>query len=335
MRKSLFDIYTSIFKDPDKWQYYDDCKKPNIDIVLNSELSEGFIESYFDNGCKSAIISDLTIKDKMRYNHITSCFLLGIHLKEVFKIENMEPDFKYLWFLTCLFHDFGYDFEKNKKEIPNIDHDLMKNCVIPESLHSIITKKTIENYSKYRNNKDHGIVGGKLLYDRLMKNYQSLKYEKNSGNDDFTVCNGVESLNFKKSDSKYYAEAATAVLLHNIYLCNKIEDKEKYKEFDLDSLIDKKYKFALDASLFFLLLIADTLEPIKKINNFSEGKIKQLIENIFIELKQDAIIISCNSEIDSFNSIEWIKKIEELKSWLDFDFRIDPNDSCKVTITIR
>ena len=99
-----------------------------------------------------------------------------------------------------------------------------------------------------------------MLYDRLRKNFDEA-WNKAKRNDpkvlrtDFTY----KELHFSNEHYKYYAEAADAIIAHNIWINTLNEyliknDKEPLKEIK----IDKNNKIA------FILALADTLEPIKK-----------------------------------------------------------------------
>lgn len=125
------DLYASleeIFKQG-KWEYY-----PNGHCgcfpICSKEESERFINEYFKAGSKEAVLSGITLENseneefKSHIQHTVVTFFLGILLKEsLFKnyelsIKGNEWQrkiypFNYLWFLICLFHDYGYYFKGN------------------------------------------------------------------------------------------------------------------------------------------------------------------------------------------------------------------------------
>src|SRR5699024_1552141 len=140
-----------------------------------------------------------------------STYLLGIRLAELFKIlpygnkanEVNDPyskdgfNFKYYWFLACLYHDVGYVYENStyldesikgkQKRINKLQDNLsalqtdgleaiQEICDI-RYLHNRVFKtydrSEIDLYLKGRatccNCIDHGIAGGLMLYDKLRK----------------------------------------------------------------------------------------------------------------------------------------------------------------------
>ena len=110
-------------------------KKYDSTIFDNSKSCQEFIEDYFKAGGKT-IVFEWPDKDNNENNkneeytnrcpHIVSTYLLGLIIAEALGIDKMtginyNTDFKYVWFMTCLYHDFGYVYEKgntiNNKEL--------------------------------------------------------------------------------------------------------------------------------------------------------------------------------------------------------------------------
>ena len=294
---TLKELYKNLINDPDRWLYYN-SNQPNLkyeiqpslkyEMLFDKTASYNFIKNYFKRGGKEKVFKDnpYIIKYefilKERSPHIVSTFLLGIliaeHLKfDINKKNNDNINFIYLWFMACLYHDIGYAYENdynciNLRTVQKEGLNALKDiCDIKYMCNNEFKTYKKEDINLYLSNRaicssenigkiDHGIVGGLLLYDRLRKNFDEA-WNKAKRNDpkvlrtDFTY----KELHFSNKHYKYYAEAADAIIAHNIWINTLNEyliknDKEPLKEIK----IDKNNKIA------FILALADTLEPIKK-----------------------------------------------------------------------
>ena len=147
---NLFDFIRNTFvKNEPVWNYYG----TNIytDPIVAPEQSAQFIREYFIQGGKGdayeldeydnmivhsrfrtsknfdefEICGDAPLHlSEYRAIHTVSAFFLGIFLEDcltqkdhgvdIFMRETIFP-FSYLWFLTCLYHDYGYIVEENWK----------------------------------------------------------------------------------------------------------------------------------------------------------------------------------------------------------------------------
>lgn len=148
---NLFDFIRNTFvKNEPVWNYYG----TNIytDPIAAPEQSARFIREYFLQGGKGDIAYELDEYDNMivhsrfrasknfdefaicgdaplhlseyRAIHTVSAFFLGIFLEDCLTQKDHGVDifmrgtlfpFSYLWFLTCLYHDYGYIVEENWK----------------------------------------------------------------------------------------------------------------------------------------------------------------------------------------------------------------------------
>lgn len=291
---TLKELYKNLINDPDRWLYYN-SNQPRLkyEMLFDETASYNFIKNYFKRGGKEKVFEDdpYIIKNefvlKKRSPHIVSTFLLGIwiaeHLKfDINKNNNDKINFKYLWFLACLYHDIGYVYEndyncmnirmvqkeglKALKEICNIKHlynDEFKTYK-KEDVDLYLSNRAIcssGNIGKI----DHGIVGGLLLYDRLRKNFDEA-WNKAKINDPKVLRNDFtyKELHFSNEHYKYYAKAADAIIAHNIWINTLNEYLTKNNKVPLEgNKIDKNNKLA------FVLALADTLEPIKKYGIFA------------------------------------------------------------------
>ena len=328
------------------WKYY-----LNLDIenpFENENAAESFIHEYFKTGGKVRVLEERIPFHKARNIHSISAFFLGIFLKPIFNINEseMKPDFRYLWFITCLYHDYGYYIEEKKEKYPpnrfslnailkewKVEYDLLKKI----NTASFYSSSIIKQYYKYCQTErcfiNHGIVGGLMLYDRLMKNYETNKREakelKISGaiNDDFCHNN----LHWSKDHYEYYLRTASSIIHHNIWFAND-KTEELYRKYKLNGLIidiSGKLKKCSDDPFLFLLLLSDTIEPIKEFTNLEP---KCVLEKIDISVNCDERKIKISVIDQCINFHHWFCKIKEMKTWLDLKVDINKNE---LTITIN
>jgi hypothetical protein len=116
----LIQKYKDIFDFPDKWKWkYYSGLYFSFDPFDSEEAAGNFIREYFQTGGKENVLLPKRFTDKFRNIHSVSTFFLGILLKSLFnlhKLNELKPDFSYLWFIACLYHDYGYYIEKNKNK---------------------------------------------------------------------------------------------------------------------------------------------------------------------------------------------------------------------------
>jgi len=157
---------------------------------------------------------------------------------------------------------------------------------------------------------DHGILGGILLFDRLVKIRRAKK------------ANQEESLFWGKKLENNYMLAANAISLHNIWLPEE-KNIELYKQFELDSLVNAgKAKFS-DFPLYYMLGIVDTIEPLKEYMGDGHDD-KYILENINMEFSKNSMLVSKNPNSDlDFQKL--IVKAKGLESWLDIEAKIEGN----------
>lgn len=325
-----------------QWHYYFgidnnlEAKKPFVD---NSNYSD-FILNYFKKGGKVRIFETSGIEptDLRLPNHICSVFFLGVLLyyktsfHKKYKLGNNEPGYSsypFIWFLIALFHDNAYQMESENAlaNISSLD-DLEKHFSIE---HHLLDKKfpkcteliqSRKSYFLFRLQQwkliDHGILGGLLLFDRLVK----IRREKKLANED--------NLFWGKSLEYQYKLAANAISIHNIWLPT-IETQENYKKFGLDNLINFKPVKFRDFPFFYILGIVDTIEPLKtyQADGFSD---KYILENLSFDFRKSSLVVSnnINSKLD-FNKL--IAKTIYFENWLDIGISTSEN-SFELTFNI-
>lgn len=116
---------------------------------------------------------------------------------------------------------------------------------------------------------DHGICGGMVFYDRIIKNYIN-EYDREKRRNptleinEFYQNNHMRNLRFKLSQLVIFMYVADCIINHNIWKANE-KTEDLYKQYKLHSLIGDKYeKISFYKNpLLFILVMSDTLEPYK------------------------------------------------------------------------
>ena len=260
-----------------EWDYYYDIDQNNElrNPFLDKNIThEDFIFHYFKRGGKVDVLNTIgTDISNIRYpNHINSVFFLGLlvyhntGLKAKFRLGTNAPGyqtFPFIWFLISLYHDNAYHIE-NDPELIKVNHNLtqlrsnfnIEHYLFENKLRGVSSRlmACCENYFKYRIEErkviDHGIFGGLLLYDRLLK----IRRRK-------AAANG-QSLFWGEALEDQYKLAASAIATHNIWMPKK-NQHELYYNYGLNNLIDfTPLKFS-NFNFLYLLGIIDTIDPIK------------------------------------------------------------------------
>lgn len=334
-KKNLYDALYEIYKDSSRWKYYSGNRGNYSDKdFLSYEFSNLFIQQYFIAGQKSILTESIYRLSQLRQVHTVSTFFLGLYLYKFLKVSShrkYKPSFKYLWFLTCLYHDFGYIIEDGigRNWTDEIDYDVYKHLEIPNDLTTYYNVEIMKKYSAYRGNVDHGIEGGRKLYDLLKKNYayyrEKWAHENNVKPQDDFLYNG--RIWFRKRHEKYYAEAALNIMLHNIWFANDPQTIDKYRKAHMGKLINKRLKFTYSAALLFVLAFADTIEPIKKAKeiggndnvNQYKNPYKILLESIYISTENNKLRLSFERKLSNYPYDNWMQSICDLDTWIDVE----------------
>ena len=337
--RSLLEEYQRIYVKPKLWLYYDTIeiernfsnRFPTINQILESnDTAKAFVEQYLANGDKAPILNHFG-NHEYRYAHIVSTFFLGIYLNKYFKsFPQRNRQFLYLWFLTCLLHDAGYDIENhhNADSIPSLEHFYHHYNIQYKLLDNIsryeldgFSTDLLRNYFSYRLFKhklDHGICASIILYNALMKKYKEheelnehcINLYKQVRNGFIYHANGYE-LKFSRRHWKLYARCAYAIAQHNVWT-PKAESEQLYRDFHLEELIGKKivYKDRITA----LLVLCDTIEPVKGLEQIKKNPVTALesvyyVKNVTKQFLQISIPVS-NTENNKLKN-----SILELSSW--------------------
>ena len=340
---TIWDLYTGLFNDVDKWSYYPDytLKEFGLDHILD-EGNEAirFIQEYFQCGGKHMIVRDIANYCRPeRATHSISTFFLGILLFPLFKKQHTHIDvpedntFLWLWFLTCLYHDMAYKFEENKNHLPTLKSFVREHGISYQILNDRtirlkgVKKKTVRAYYHYRINEcgrvDHGITGGIILYNSLRRNYEdvfnSCRGVENNINHEYFEWNGLQ---LSTSHFREYAKCANAIIQHNLWFKTQRQtDYEKYVDYHLDELIYSPsakpyYKDWLTA----LLVFCDTIEPIKR---FRYSTPSSLLNEMRLDFDDESAYLKISFNKSCVDPTRYIERVNEMAEWTNLTIQSD------------
>lgn len=350
--QTLEECYSEIANKHSRWSYYENDDSCIMNTWNNAERAFNFLKEYFEYSGKSNVFNDKFLHEheeyiKYRAQHTISTFLLGIKIAECFGIEiksrnDNNMNFKYRWFLSCLYHDVGYAFEKkfdcqklriiSEKGIESLKID-NKFEYIDELELEPFTKEEVDLYLKCRANCriskpviDHGIAGGLMLYDKLRKQFElawnnsiPIYANKRATHKDFYVRQGNRILHFSENHFNEYAKAANAIITHNIWIdtlnyfiknYSTIPSREQYPIIGLDN-----------NQICFILSVADTIEPIKRDEKY--------IRKVSIEEIHGQRAFRIQTDENTFKVLR--KEIKKLEEWIRVSVQVD---EVNITMTI-
>lgn len=172
LKNNLWDTINNIFNnEPKIWNYY------NINLnnpLEGKEQAAEFIYKYFKYACKINLFIDIDGqgigRNFSRNIHTAIVFFIGagiqlkidpaLYIKSRIRGDEEQYLFSYIWYLTCLAHDFGYIFEENDY---NDELEYMKDCVSYLNKYNLVDdfyKKCILNKNVHSPQK-----GGVVFYD--------------------------------------------------------------------------------------------------------------------------------------------------------------------------
>jgi hypothetical protein len=235
--------------------------------------------------------------------------------------------FPFLWFLTCLFHDFGYEYEINKKYFSKIDgitslkkYFRIRHHLLDQNI-SYLPKDLIRSIPIYYQYKiasrmeiDHGIVAGLCLYDKLVKNRLLKKSRRQKNNDDLLWDDCLD---------EQYALAGGTIATHNIWFPDT-KSKSTYIKYGLTDLINRHPITPSEAPLLFLLGLVDTIDPVKLFGS-KHKKDSDVLKSVLIDFYKNEIRLSIDSRARlPFNKLR--KRCKDLEPWLAVN--VFDRDSC-------
>lgn len=223
----------------------------------------------------------------------------------------------------------GFDI---KIEYANNSIDCRKKVILKNSN---FYKSTIEKYYVYRKNEmgvfDHGILGGYMLFDNLVKNYVN-KMANKANKTEFIVDDRRCSI----EQISLFAYMADCIVSHNIFFPNP-SDKGIYREYGLNELIEYHKPIKFDSNpLLFLLYLVDSIDPIKYFEQKTNSKYDEILKSIDIDFPIcNTLKLSISNLFGIKNEIieEYIMRIKRLSDWLGIVTNADyAKKSIEITI---
>ena len=414
-----------------RWDYYCCHDRETIERIFKNPSE--FIDWTFLHAKKQMLTSsvvdgkyqlDVHRISSPRAAHSVSSFFLGFILMDglmngklnrfcSFENIRVEYPFTYVWNLTSLYHDFGYQYEQddslkerivrkignaqrtsfryNLKVIDVLRKELdVKHSVwtpsfyyrknynrnrfhgdynLIEPMGELSDKAVLEKYicdnskyfrcngrkvrlpsissskaSKYLHYRlcgclhnqcvDHGIAGGVVFYDLIIKNYlheyrEKKKRDSNADIEEFTIRNILANdLRVGLDQTVMFSYVADCIIKHNIWKADS-GTEEIYRQYGLDYLIGDAYEknnFHKNP-LLFILCMSDTLEPYKIFHRnmfgssmdefgYHKDNAKQIFEKYDIAVEKDRIIVTV--PLDWSNSFKG--KLDDMMKWLDIRY---------------
>lgn len=360
MEKSLWEQFGNIkYNGKTNVSYY------NIEIQRNELFQQDanskctdFVKKHFKIGQKSEAIVAIFRTEEIEKDyyeserpvHTVSLYLLGLSLNAAFDDALREYldknlcgefkewyDFRYTWYLTCLYHDLAFCEEKVQHE-----SNLQKR-IFDYRLQN--GKKFVTHYNKdildkywVMRNCDHGIEAGHILFDELYKVYaEKFNLENNSEQNELKTENNIV---WRKEHLGHFAYIADAIISHNIWLVKDAPENEadirKYREAGLEELIisgEEDRLFFEDAPLLFMLCLLDTIEPTKRFKRTPEYIMKNI--SVIYAKEEEKFIIKWEAKLNSEDEIvKWKNNITSLTDWMAVTVKEECISKNEITLSI-
>ena len=343
---------------------------------------EAFIRTHFEKGCKSEALNfeetwEKHYRTEGKHIHTVSLYILGLYVQEIIRDEleskmkeiigdgaRLWYEFRYTWFLTCLFHDAASCIEMGWEEGNQGDlQSAIRMLGIQKTPYTYrpikkdvrltrYDEETIKSYFKYlkgergRLHTEHGIIAGYKLFDSLYRNFCRVTEGKQ-----FVAGVYIEKetgLHWRKSHLDHFAYISDAIICHNLWTVtdgNNSKDKKevkKYRENGLGDLIipagsnENDKKLSLSAyPLQFMLCLLDTIEPVKRFTNGKNGRRvltpKETLKSIDMKYNSWKCVLAITWDEAlrecSDNFKDWEKQINDLPKWMDVKLT-EPERNC-------
>ena len=370
------------------------CGNYIFEDKFSANSCRAFINSHYVQGEKQGALDFVfkeDYKNKGKHQHTVALYLLGLYLQNLFddvlkdKISGLMPDrnddiirscngketrscswydFRYTWFLTCLYHDTASCIESQPNNQwltepqKTLDFHLGTSDIKytpfnytplrPGISLTRYSESLIKNYFYYRMDRhslDHGILGGYLLFDKMYRNF------KEKTKDVFWNPNYAEEivggLSYRPEHLDHFAYIADAILCHNLWMASKPADIDTYKRYGLEPLIiDEKHQDRKlnidDYPLQFLLCLLDSIEPVKRfIEEKADLEPPMSAEDVLMKFcihsgKDNTIQIDwCERVKEQTNARfqNWLNSVLDLDTWMDV--KVTRKEAPSVTITIN
>ncbi len=176
---------------------------------------------------------------------------------------------------------------------------------------------TVTRYFNYRmanfNVADHGIVGGFLFFDRMIKNYMYAYMAELQSNPETKLTNFYHNdRRFCEKQLPVFSYIADCIISHNIWRQQE-KYKHQYELFKLDDVLGDNFKVISyeENPLLYILSIADTLEPTKVYNELSPNIVADAINIKYTPGKRIINFSSANPEVNIDKLYERAKGLED------------------------
>jgi len=409
------------------WDYYGAYGYGNgdrtFDMIKNNPKT--FIGNYFINGSKNLALNltDNDINDPMalfsdyRAIHTVSAFFIGLFIEKSLNNERslsiqLDGDqqampFSYLWFLACLYHDYGYCIEDQNNHVPNkkmfylsgnnnkkqnffceyrrlyhvrnkyhIRHSIYSGYHTPfvrrtnpsfsdKVLNDITRQKQkvyfsndaiieepryssglVTRYFNYclteldRPVINHGIIGGQLFYDRMIKSYltayeRSVAMHNNPNIDHRDFYCEDEDGNYKHffvEQIPVFKHITDCIIAHNIWVADE-SSAAAYQRYGLNKLLPDNFdKISFNTNpMLFILAIADTIEPCKLFNGMiPDNMLWRVWKDCKISYNKKESTFIINLPNDKFDKL--YKKAKSLELWVDVACQLGENQSIEIKV---
>lgn len=182
---------------------------------------------------------------------------------------------------------------------------------------------TITRYMNYcineREKVDHGIIGGLLFYDRMLKNY-ALSYmahaRKCASEPDLRDFH-YRDRHFCFEQLKAFAYIADCILSHNIWKQGP-NMRTVYEHYALTQLLEENFRpISFENNpLLYILVVADTLEPLKAYTQHNgDLRIEEIIDAIEIEYMPASRSLTIASNSNTVDIAVLYRKAKGLEEW--------------------
>lgn len=191
---------------------------------------------------------------------------------------------------------------------------------------------------------DHGIAGGLLFFDKILKNYVHHYKSACSRKDyvdfsNFTVQNSFDrSLNFSFDQLPLFAYISDSIMNHNVWRAHpNSKTAQIYKDFSLDSLIGKNYgKINFwQNPLLFILVVADSIEPYKLLNDnqidshpYCEEELLSIFRTIQFEVQNNCIVLRVPSE----KCFKLESRLKSMRQWISLAYEKRSDGAFQINI---
>ncbi len=184
---------------------------------------------------------------------------------------------------------------------------------------------------------DHGIAGGLIFFDSMMKNYKAgyikaIERDPATKFEDFSNPNDFDRhMHFSFDQLPLFAYIADCIINHNIWSASlDSRQAEIYSQLSLESLIGCNYhkvNFSKNP-LLFILAIADSIEPYKLFSTpkidmapYDRGQLNSILNNTILGISEKQIVIvpprNCDNKLKG--------RLDEMKTWIDINYEVDNN----------